>query len=185
MTPPPARDRGTPSSAHSINPLPPPDNPNMWKPSPATSPVIRGAYLAPYNLPKPPPIVIPPQTLIISLPRTLENLRAASGSGGAAAAAAVERRPVPPGGLSLQMLMGYSEDEVEPELRALGIHVGHMSLWKKKAIANHYYQIGTSQRMGPSTADTDKARRKAAEAKADKAKARRAAATVAAAKSSR
>ena len=139
MTPPPARDRGTPSAASGIIPSPPPDNPNMWKPSPVTSPV-KNAYLATYSLPKPPPIVIPPQTLIISLPRTLENLRAASGSGGAAAAAAVERRPVPPGGLSLQMLMGYSEDEVEPELRALGIHVGNMSLWKKKAIANPHIQ---------------------------------------------
>ena len=56
---------------------------------------------------------------------------------------------------------------------------------EKEAIANHYYHIGTSQRIGPSTADTDKARREAAEAKADKAKARREAATVAAAKSSR
>ncbi|MFM7988926.1 MAG: hypothetical protein ACKPKO_57400, partial [Candidatus Fonsibacter sp.] len=67
---------------------------------------------------------------VIPRTQTPDNLRGASGSG--AAAAAVERRPVPPGGLSLQMLMGYSENEVEAELRALGLHVGNISLWGKE-----------------------------------------------------
>ncbi|MFM7981858.1 MAG: hypothetical protein ACKPKO_21320 [Candidatus Fonsibacter sp.] len=41
--------------------------------------------------------------------------------------------------------MGYSEDEVDAELRALGMHVGNMDLRdKRKAIANHYYQIANS-----------------------------------------
>ncbi|MFM7982617.1 MAG: hypothetical protein ACKPKO_25170, partial [Candidatus Fonsibacter sp.] len=86
------------------------------------------------------------KTLVIPKTQTPEYLRGASGSGGeAAAAAAVERRPVPPRGLSLHMLMDYSEDEVDAELRALGIHVGNMSLWdKKKAIANHYHHFSKS-----------------------------------------
>ncbi|MFM7981725.1 MAG: hypothetical protein ACKPKO_20645, partial [Candidatus Fonsibacter sp.] len=43
------------------------------------------------------------------------------------------------------MLWDYSEDELNPELRALGMHVGNMSLWdKKKAIANHYHHISKS-----------------------------------------
>ncbi|MFM7983492.1 MAG: hypothetical protein ACKPKO_29620, partial [Candidatus Fonsibacter sp.] len=92
-----------------------------------------GAYQVPYNLPRPnyipalpipPPIAVPPQTLVIPRTQTPEILRGASGSG--AAAAAVERRPVPPGGLSLQMLWDYSEDEIDAELRALGLHVGNM-----------------------------------------------------------
>ncbi|MFM7984344.1 MAG: hypothetical protein ACKPKO_33970, partial [Candidatus Fonsibacter sp.] len=89
--------------------------------------------------PKPPPIAVPPKTLVIPKTQTPEYLRGASGSGGeAAAAAAVERRPVPPGGLTLQMLWGYSEDEVDAELRALGMYVGNMDLnEKRKAIANH------------------------------------------------
>ena len=43
----------------------------------------------------------------------------ASGSG--AAAAAVERKPIPPGGLTMRHLGYYNTDEVEAELRALGI----------------------------------------------------------------
>ncbi|MFM7990271.1 MAG: hypothetical protein ACKPKO_64245, partial [Candidatus Fonsibacter sp.] len=109
-------------------------------------PPPRRANLAEYELPKPPPIAVPPKTLVIPKTQTPENLRGASGSGGeGAAAAAVERRPVPPGGLSLHMLMDYSEDGVDAELRALGMHVGNMSLWdKKKAIANHYHHISKS-----------------------------------------
>ncbi|MFM7981346.1 MAG: hypothetical protein ACKPKO_18720, partial [Candidatus Fonsibacter sp.] len=123
ITPPPKRFRGSPSSSE-ISSLPP----NRWKPSPVPSPTSRAqgraeaAYigslylpkpppvntnLAIYNLPQPPPIAVPPQTLVIPQTQTPENLRGASGSG--AAAAAVERRPVPPGGLSLQILWDYSE----------------------------------------------------------------------------
>ena len=29
--------------------------------------------------------------------------------------------------------MGYSEDEVDAELRALGMHVGNISLWEKES----------------------------------------------------
>ncbi|MFM7978296.1 MAG: hypothetical protein ACKPKO_03190, partial [Candidatus Fonsibacter sp.] len=58
--------------------------------------------------------------------------------------------------------MGYSEDEVDAELRALGMHVGNMSLWgKKKAIANHYYHIDNSPKARA------KAEAKAKEAKAE------------------
>ena len=38
-----------------------------------------------------------------------------------AAAAAVERRPVPSAGLTASMLQAYSDDEIDADLRHLGI----------------------------------------------------------------
>ena len=39
-----------------------------------------------------------------------------------AASASVERRPVPQGGLALSILPDYSDDEIDAELRHLGLY---------------------------------------------------------------
>ncbi|MFM7988097.1 MAG: hypothetical protein ACKPKO_53165, partial [Candidatus Fonsibacter sp.] len=135
-----------PSTSSSENPcLPPNSSPYRGAyQEPYNLPITN--YIPPYALPKPPPIAVPPQGLVIPRTQTPEYLRGASGSGGkSAAAATVERRPVPPGGLSLHMLWDYSEDEVNAELRALSMRVGNMNLnGNRKAIANHYHHMSKS-----------------------------------------
>ena len=56
-----------------------------------------------------------------------------------AAAAAIVRRPLPPGGLTLQVMRDYSEDEVDAELRALGIYTGNTRIHDKKIMIVNYY----------------------------------------------
>ena len=105
-------------------------------PSKAKSPAakVTGTYMAP-NLSSP-PIPVPPKTTIpkttilkppmpkhratpIMIPKTLPPKALPPAK--AAASAAVERRLVPSTGLTSSMLRDYSDDEIDAELRHLGI----------------------------------------------------------------
>ena len=58
----------------------------------------------------------------------------------AAAAAAVERRPIPQGGLTLQVLRDYTDDEIDVDLKHLGInHPAHLSRHAKIILSMKYY----------------------------------------------
>ena len=58
----------------------------------------------------------------------------------AAAAAAVERRPVPQGGLTLQVLRDYTDDDIDAELRPLGInHPSNLSRHAQINLILNYY----------------------------------------------
>ena len=84
----------------------------MWKPSP--QPPIPKHRAAPIMIPKtlqprPPPFKATLSEPPLPPPAT------------AAVAASIQRRPAPPTGLTASILQGYSDDEVDAELRHLGI----------------------------------------------------------------
>ena len=128
-----AKSQSTSKSGTSWTSIPSPKSPNMWKPSP--QPPIPKSRAAPIMIPKTLPPRPPPLKATLSEPPLPPPATAA--------AASIQRCLVPPTGLTSSILQGYSDDEVDAELRHLGISfTGTTPRYvKNKMIIDHYDRV--------------------------------------------
>ena len=128
-----AKSQPTSKSGTSWTSIPSPKSPNMWNPSP--QPPIPKSRAAPIMIPKTLPPRPPPLKATLSEPPLPPPATAAASS--------IQRRLVPPTGLASAILRDYSDDEVDAELRHLGISFTRTTTKhdKNKLILYHYDMV--------------------------------------------